>query len=196
MPTWTLRPTSTASRKIASEAAHALFIHFQADQQPSPRPSISRGAVQNSPGMQRPVQPPAEKNADQHGDDDDPAQHADLGQASRDRGIALAQPAPVPLHAPPHVLHERIRLVRLCHAEPSRAAPVRPQMAHDLANGVQLQARLLHMLDPLRLGLAAEAARERGRRGLQNRRPPRASRVAMAMFWPPVTVRMPRRTAQ
>ena len=31
------------------EPAHALFIHFQADQQPSARPSIRSGAVQNSP---------------------------------------------------------------------------------------------------------------------------------------------------
>ena len=31
------------------EPAHALFIHFQADQQPSARPSNRSGPVQNSP---------------------------------------------------------------------------------------------------------------------------------------------------
>jgi hypothetical protein len=31
------------------EPGHALFIHFQADQQPSAKPSIKSGPVQNSP---------------------------------------------------------------------------------------------------------------------------------------------------
>src|ERR1700722_9807247 len=35
------------------EDGHALSIHFQADQQPRPAPSISSGAVQNSPEWNR-----------------------------------------------------------------------------------------------------------------------------------------------
>ena len=45
--------------------------------------------------MKGPVEPAADKDADQHRHDDDPAEDADLGQAPADRGIAFLQPSPV-----------------------------------------------------------------------------------------------------
>ncbi len=38
-------------RQIERGNAHALCIHFQADQHPSASPSMRRGAVQNSPEL-------------------------------------------------------------------------------------------------------------------------------------------------
>ena len=73
--------------RVEQPRAHALCIHFQADQQPSASPSISNGAVQNIPDAERPVEPAADDNADQHRDDDDPAEHADLRQAPRRRTV-------------------------------------------------------------------------------------------------------------
>ncbi len=75
---------------VERKKTHALFIHFQADQHPSASPSIRSGAVQNSPELnvrssQRPTKMPA-----QHRHDNDPAEHANLGETARHRRIAVA----------------------------------------------------------------------------------------------------------
>ena len=144
------------------------------------QPSISSGAVQNSPECEFPIEPAADENADQHGHDDDPAEHADLRQPARHRGLALAQPAPVALAR--------------AAARPSPADPVRRRASHHAKSrrprpsgrrwrtiwriAFSCRRVLFDMLRPLGLDIGAEAREHRLRRGSRGRRraPPRAWR--------------------
>ena len=167
----------------------------------APAPSIRSGAVQNSPELNIRVEPAADEDADQHRRDDDPAEHADLRETPRDRRIALAQPAPVASRRAAGPLYQRIllaaaRRVRRGHAKfPDPTAAVRPKMAHDLADGVQLQPGALDMLRPLRLDIGAEAGEDclvEGREIVAEDRLARGDGDVL----PAVTERTPRRTAQ
>ena len=128
-------PAATPAMKYKAQAqpieSHAFCIQRQADQQPSTAPSISNGAVQNSPELNvRSSQRPSE-HADQHGRDDDPAQYADLAETACHRRFALALAAADAFVAQPDAFDQRVLFVRgssapgqgACTGWPAQAEP-------------------------------------------------------------------------
>src|SRR5580704_15265318 len=76
------------------------------------------------PRVELVVEPAAGEHADQRRPDDHPAEHSDLGEALRDRRIAVAQPAYLTFSVLPGCFHQRVLFVRDGHVKlppPARA---------------------------------------------------------------------------
>ena len=129
------------------------------------------------------VEPAAERTADQHRRDDHPAEHADLREAARRptarpraAGAAGARRAAGRLRPADRCLRRaRARAALMRHPAPR---PSGPEVAHDLADRVQLQARALDTFRSARSRCRRESGRAPFRRASRDRRPgsPRGSR--------------------
>ena len=130
------------------------------------------------------------ENADQHGHDDDPAQHADLRQASGNRGIALPKPAPMAFLALPYIPQERIGFLRLCHVSipAPRPSPRKWRTIWRMAFNCRRACSTCSTRS------ASRSPRKRARTSasrVARLSPSTPSRVATAMSWPPVTAKIP-----
>ena len=146
------------AREAMKGRAHALFIHFQADQHPRSTPISNNGPVKNRPVPNRASRVAADENADQGRRHDDPAEHADLRQTTSDRRLPFREPSLATFAVQPRAFHQRVRLAGLAHARlPPAGRGRKCCMMRRMA--LELQPRAFDMLGSLGLDIGAEPAK-------------------------------------